>query len=171
MLPAREMEGVWVTAFEESSFVSGATAIPDPDDPIRFADDIELDGERIARRIGIEPWSRHGEAVLLRFVGRRTRDPYLVDCEGVPYRTFVVDRLIEARRLGPMDPLEWPSPEAIRRRPVTVAVRHGGRWGELEAEAVERCKGRGRTSDRNHEPVAADQSPVQARPPGRSSAE
>lgn len=171
MLPAREMQGVWVTAFEESSFFPGATSIPDPNDPTRYATEIELDRDRIAQRIGREPANAHGDAIWLRFVGRRMRDPYMVDCQGTPYRVFVVDRLLDARYLGAMAPAELPTPEMVRSRPVTVSVRHSGRWGAEEAEAVEHCSGRGRSADRIEDAVAPDQTPSQASPAGNSSAE
>lgn len=168
MLPSEKMQGVFVTAFEERSFFPDATAMPDPDDPTRYATEIELDRDQIARRIGREPAGSNADAIWLRFVGRRMRDPYHVDCYGTPYWVFVVDRLLEARFLGEMKPARWPTPEEVRRRPVTVAVRHKGRWGEEEAEAVEFCQGPDPKSDRIED---VDQSPSQARPPGRSSAE
>jgi hypothetical protein len=168
MLPAREMEGVWVTAFEESSFFPGPARMPAPNDPTRYATGIELDGERVLRAAGHKPEGAHGDALWLRFVGRRTRDPYHVDCFGTPYWVFVVDRLLEARFLGEMKPARWPTPEEARRRPPTVAVRHKGRWGEEEAKAVEHCSFRGSKADRLED---VDQVPSHSSPPGRSSAE
>lgn len=171
MLPAREMKGVWVTAFEESSFFPGASAIPDPDDPTRFATEIELDSDRIVRRIGKPPAGAHGDAIWLRFIGRRMRDPYMVDCQGTPAWVFVVDRLLDARYLGAMAPAERLTPEIAQRRTVTVSVRHGGKWGAKEAEAVERCSDRGRSADQLEDLVPTDQAPRQTRPPGNASAE
>jgi hypothetical protein len=157
-------EGVWVTAFEESSFFPGRKEKPDPRDPARFTIDIELDDEAVLRRAGARPGSAGwGEAVFLRFSGRRTRDPLSVDCYGSPYFVFIVDRLIEARHLGAMDPLppRWFEEMARNRPEPTVRQVHGGRWGELEAQAVEHCRGSGES----------DQSDGQARPPGNKSAE
>jgi hypothetical protein len=98
------------------------------------------------------------------------REPYFVNCDGTPDFVWVVERLKTARYLGPG---KRSDVNVLLARPVTVAVRHGGRWGKEEVEAVERCNGRGRGpgADRIEEVVEKDQSPNQASPPGRSSAE
>jgi hypothetical protein len=140
MAPMGRMSGVWVTAFEETSFIPGATAVPDPNDPRRFAQELELDDRKIVKLTGPMPLgghSYHGEAYLVTFVGRRTRDPYDVGCDGIAQFSVVVDRLMSARYLGPLG--HGFSVKALESRPVTVARRHDGKWGELEQEAVERC--------------------------------
>ena len=140
MAPMERMSGVWVTAFEESGFIPGATAIPDPNDARRFAQELELDDRKIVKLTGPMPLgghSYHGEAYLVTFVGRRTRDPYDVGCDGIAQFSVVVDRLMTARYLGPLGP--GFSIKVLESRPVTVARRHGGKWGELEQEAVDRC--------------------------------
>jgi hypothetical protein len=129
------MTGVWVTAFEESSYFPGVTALPDPNDPLRFTQAIELDESQVERLAGPVD-DRNANAYLLSFVGRRTRDPYSVDCRGTPYFSVVVDRLIDARHLGPMGPF---SVEGMMARTGRVERRHSGRWGQLEAEAIEHC--------------------------------
>jgi hypothetical protein len=173
MLPQMEMRGVLVTAFEERSYFPGIDSIPDPNHPGRAGTEIELDGEGLIQRIGIEPSSVHGDAISLRFIGRRTRDPWSVDCFGTPSWVFVVDRLIEARYLGPMSPATWLTPEMARARPVTVTVRHRGRWGEEERKAVERCKGGGPAVEslRLEKAIRESHNPAQASPAGKSSAE
>jgi hypothetical protein len=132
-------EGVWINAFEEMSFIRGARERPDPRDPRRYASEIELDSDALYRGLGREPDSRNGEAVYLRFTGRRTREPYFVDCRGTPSFVYVVERVIEARFLGAMAPLPKTWWRELADRPASVKRVHEGRWGELEAEAVERC--------------------------------
>jgi hypothetical protein len=138
------IDGVWVTAFEERSFFPGLRERPDPRDPRRYAVEIELDEEAVFSGVAGRERSPHGEAVYIRFAGRRTRDPVAVDCYGAPYFVFVVDRLIEARYLGPVEPLPPGWWEQLARSPPDATVRriHGGRWGALEAEAIERCRAR-----------------------------
>lgn len=165
MLPAREMTGVWVTAFEETSFFPGATAIPDANDPARFNRQIELDDRDVIRLSGHAPSNPGGEAYLLTFTGRRTRDLWF-DCHGVPSYTIVADRVRSARYLGPMGPFDRLGMLA---RYEAYAERLRGRWGKAQAEGIERC--RRVPADRIEEVVGNDQSPNQASPPGRSSAE
>ena len=103
MLPEREYEGVWVSAFEEASFMRGPPVIPSADDPRRYNVGIELDEERVRRSLRLKPFDNEGDAIFLRFVGRRMRDPMWVDCNGQIGLTYVVDRLIEVRYLGAVD--------------------------------------------------------------------
>lgn len=143
MTPPRRITGVWVIAFEERSFLVGETRVPDPNDPRRYEDEIEMDiGEafRLARR---PPADAHGDAYLLTFIGRRTRDPTSVDCTGVAAFGFVVDRLLGAKYLGPMRPLDVDALKARALR-MTVARRHGGVWGQMEEKAIETCAPQGR---------------------------
>lgn len=138
MTSAEPMSGVLVLAYEESSFFPGDTGIPDSRDLRRFITDTEADFESVYRKSDVMPSSPGGDAYLLSFIGRRTRDPNVVDCQGRPWHTFVVDRLLSARYLGPMAPL--PVGELSgESRPVTVAVRHGGAWGEEEKKAIKNC--------------------------------
>jgi hypothetical protein len=162
MLPAARIEGVWVTAFEESSFFEGRRTVPDAADPQRYLHEIEMDEREAARLSGHAPSDPDGEAYLLTFEGRRTREPWF-DCNGVPSFTFVVDRLAGARHLGPMGPTDR---KAVPARYAAYAKQVSGRLGKPQAEAIERC-GAGR-SDRAGE---ADQSPAHSSSKGRSSAE
>lgn len=139
MTPSKRMTGVFVLAFEERSFFPNKTAIPDANDPLRFTHEIELDYDAVGKYAPASAASENGDAFLLTFIGRRTRDPYSVDCQGLPQYTTVVDRLISARYIGPMGPFDV---ERLKALPTTVSVRHDGRLGELEAEAVKRCSGR-----------------------------
>ncbi|MEO7177514.1 MAG: hypothetical protein ABIW83_01590 [Allosphingosinicella sp.] len=157
------IEGVWVTAFEEISFFPGAKQKPDPLDPRRYSTEIELDDKAVFRAMGRESEGPEAEAVYLRFTGRRTRDPLGVDCYGTPSFDFVVDHLIEAKYLGRLKPVpisHWQ--DLARNRPLATVRRvHEGRWGEIEEEAVKRCRPRGR----------ADQTGSQPSPAGSVSAE
>jgi hypothetical protein len=141
MTDSTTVEGVWVTAFEEMSFFPGLRQRPDPRDPRRFTIEIEVDEGAVFGGVVPRRPSPHGEAIYLRFAGRRTREPISVDCYGGASFVFVVDRLIEARYLGEMEPLpagHWE--DFVRSHPeATVRRIHGGHWGELEAEAAERC--------------------------------
>lgn len=141
MQPPERTTGVFVTAFEERSFFPGERAIPDANDLRRFTYEIELDERRVERLAGREPADPDGEAYLLTFIGRRTQDPWHVDCHGNAYFSYVVDRLISARYLGPMGEYRMPTREEILSQPVIVERRHGGRWGEEEAKAIEFCRG------------------------------
>ena len=147
--PSQTMRGVWVTSFEESSFLPGRTSIPHPNDPLRFSQDLELDSEKVRQLTGSIRPSRNGDAYLLTFVGRRTRDPYNVDCQGVPYFSFIVDRLVSAMHLGAMGEYRW---ELDANRPPTVRRLHTGRWGELEAMAIERCADQPQSEKSDGEP-------------------
>jgi hypothetical protein len=171
MLSAQEMQGVVVTAFEELSYFPGRTTIPHPDDPSRYTQEIEFDTRRLEPFAAELPQGGFGDVYLLRFVGRRMRYPYLVDCQGTPHFVTVVDRLISIRPLGTMGAARPIDEEEERARPVTVRRRHAGRWGELEAEAVERCSGRGPGMDELERALSDDQMPAQASPPGNASAE
>jgi hypothetical protein len=146
MARAEEMRGVFITAFEESSFIAGATGVPDPDDPRRYATEIDLEPSIVFGFAGAMPRSADGDAYALTFIGRRTRDPLGVDCQGRANFGYVVDRLLAARYLGaePRAP-HILTPAAMRARPVLVRKIHGGVWGEREAEAVANCGGGNRT--------------------------
>ncbi len=165
MVPAREMEGVWVTAFEESSFFPGVAGIPDANDPARFSREIELDDREVARLSGRAPSDPRGEAYRLTFEGRRTRD-IRFDCFGLPSYAVVVDRLKSARYLGPIGPLDS---SGLPARLEAESERLRGRFGKAQAEAVERCR-RDR-ADRIETAVEDDQGSNQASPAGRSSDE
>ena len=140
MLEARSMQGVFVTAFEEASFFPGATAIPDANDPARFMYEMEVDDRKLARLSGHAPiMASEGEAYLLTFAGRRTRDGWY-DCYGVPTFRIVVDRLTSARYLGSLGPFDG---KGMLARHEKLAARRAGRGGEAQARAIERCRSGG----------------------------
>ncbi len=95
--PAERLRGVWVTGFERSGFVPGASAIPDFGDPtpsriwLAFAPGIYPDP---ALRAELDKLGASG-AVAIEFVGRRSRGANAG-------RVVVVDRIIAARILGPL---------------------------------------------------------------------
>jgi hypothetical protein len=157
MLPAKPMTGVWVSGFEMSHFMPAARGIPDPNDPRLYSNLLEVDPILVDRLLGRELKGPASHAVALSFIGRRTKDPVAVDCDGTAYHHFVVDRLLEGRYLGlEPSPDPPPPPEVVRSRPSRVRKIHDGAWGALEEEAVERCGGQGE----HH-----------ARPPGSRSVE
>ena len=142
MLPPEEMAGVFVTGFEERSYFPGAGTIPDPYDPRRLITELEVEQAKLDREAGAVPRNGYPAAYLLKFVGRRTRDPIHVDCYGDPYFVFIADRIISARRLGKVG--KWEMEVALKRRPPPngpVKRRHRGRWGELETQADQHCNG------------------------------
>jgi hypothetical protein len=171
LLPAERTTGVLVVAFEERSFFPGRTTMPDPNDPLRYTHEIEFDERRLDPAARSVPQGPHGNAYVLTFVGRRMRDPYFVGCDGIAYFTSAVDRLISVRPLGAMAAGRPIDVAETLARPATVERRHGGRWGDRESEAIARCSGRGPRADRLEDVVAEDQTPSQARPPGKASAE
>jgi hypothetical protein len=157
MLPAKPMTGVWVSGFEVSDFMPAARGIPDPNDPRLYANALEVDAALVERRLGRELKGPASHAIALSFIGRRTKDPVSVDCDGTPYHHIVVDRPLAARYLGiEPSPDPPPPPEVVHAQPSRVRKVHDGVWGALEAEAVERCGG---------------QSEHRASPPGRVSAD
>ena len=138
MTSSMQITGVWVTAFEESSFFADARSLPAPDDPARFSNEVELDNDGAWALSGYPPRDPNGEAYLLAFVGRRMLDPRF-DCYGTPSFTYVVERLLSIRHLGAMKPMkpEWWKhwrPPPLRRYP--------GHWGALQARAIEECSRR-----------------------------
>lgn len=138
MTPAKLMSGVWVTAFEEATFIPDERTVPAPDDPRRFGDEIELDSETALQLAGNPRGSGHADAFLLTFVGRRTFDPWF-DCYGMPHFLYVVEQLHTARYVGPvkaMRPRWWESwqPPPLRR--------YAGRWGKMQAESMAECRNR-----------------------------
>jgi len=143
--PAR-LQGVWLHGFELSQFVPRARSFAEAAAREGQAHDIEADEAKVARLAGAAGAGARLAAYDISFIGRRTRDPFFVDCQGHAQFTIVVDRLIAARRLGVPPPRQVTRAELEaemardRAGPVTVAVRHGGKWGALEAEALTRCR-------------------------------
>jgi hypothetical protein len=155
MLPPQRMSGVWTTGFELSSFFPGDTTIPAPNDWRSGTVYIELNEDRVYRVADAKRPDQGYHAYLVTFVGRRTRDPELVDCQGMSNHTVVVYRMESARYLGAMAEMDGPTySNELRARPVTVTQRHGGRLGELEREAVERC-----TKRRAEQGVGSEETP------------
>lgn len=138
MTPAKRLVGVWVTAFEENSFLPDQRSVPAPDDPRRFASGLEFDSELAVGLSGHRPKDPNGEAYLLTFIGRRTYDPSF-DCYGRPSFTYVVDRLVSANYLGPVEPMK---PSWWRTWKPLPWPRYSGRWGEMQAARIDRCRKR-----------------------------
>jgi hypothetical protein len=133
------MRGAFVMSFEERSFLEGERDVPSPDDPRRYVNELFIP----SATIGQLPPAREeesGQAYALTFVGRRSVDPSSIDCQGRPGFEYSIDHLLSARYLGPVaDPSRHSRLPQVRRGPNTVAVRHRGTWGRLEAEAVRDC--------------------------------
>jgi hypothetical protein len=167
MMPPQRLKGIWIKAFEVTDFVPRATTLAEAASPESYRHELEIDEARVERLTGPIRGAPGGVGYALEFVGRRARDPYWVDCQGKPEFHVIVDDVLSARFLGPVPPPAHVETiaETIRRlrsQPVTVTVRHGGKWGRLEAEALEKCR-------RDHE-RAGDQIPSQPSPAGNSSA-
>jgi hypothetical protein len=129
LLPQERMRGIWYSGFEESGFVRGATSAPavrvigrDSRNP-EFETFLELDEDAVWRRLGIPQDHMETHAIALDFLGRRSRHAgaYYASEHG---HVVVLDRLISARLLGPVESLidcrAWPRvPESIRCAPGT----------------------------------------------------
>jgi hypothetical protein len=164
MTGPERIEGVWVQGFEISEFVPGVRSFSQAAAREHLAHDIEIDEERVQQRAGIKREGPGAVGYAIAFIGRRTRDPINVDCQGRARFAIVVDRLLSARDAGteaPTGPITRAELEAemarMRAMPVSVAVRHSGEWGKREAEAVARCRPR-------------DQAPSHSSPSGNASA-
>jgi hypothetical protein len=147
MTQPERLQGVWITAFEVTDFVPGATTFGQATAIGRPRHWIEIDRRQVERLAGRRPAGPSAAGYLVTFIGRRTRAPMDVGCQDQTTFGVVVDRLLSARWAG-----EAPSSRGrltkadldaemarLRALPVTVAVRHGGEWGSREAEAVRRC--------------------------------
>jgi hypothetical protein len=106
-LPAERMHGVWVTGFEQSSYVSNATAAPAVDDPERHRTWLTFaDGRwpNPAFRAELDKMRSHmAVAVAIEFDGRRARGPgngygHLNGAQNL----VIVDRIVSIRILGPL---------------------------------------------------------------------
>lgn len=111
--------------------------MPDRNDPRRFTSHIELDPADVDRLLG-QRIETPGRAVAISFVGRRTRYPLSIGCDGIPYYVFVVTRLDTARYLGVIADPDPPVPGVRSREPFRPSGA-GGVLGRLEAEAAARC--------------------------------
>lgn len=137
MASPERMTGIWITGFEEQSFIPNATALPDPNDPRRYRNEIELDHAQVRRLMGRE-FGNGYSAIAISFIGRRTLYPYNIGCSGQPYYTYTVDRLDSARYLGLMPDGEMPQrPPPTMARPIPRSTDPVLR--RLEDEAAAHC--------------------------------
>jgi hypothetical protein len=134
MTPPARMTGVWITGMEEASFIPGATAMPDRNDPRRYHVEVEANEDQVRRLTGRE-FSYGYSAVALTFIGRRTLYPQFIDCSGDRHYTYTVDHLYSARYLGLIADADPLQPRASTVRPTGA----GGEIGRLEARAVRNC--------------------------------
>lgn len=138
MTSPEHMTGVWITGFEELSFVRGATAMPDRNDPQRYRSELEIDSTEVRRLIGRE-FDPGYNAIAVTFIGRRTLYPNYIDCYGRRSYTYTVDRLDSARYLGLIadaDPPPLPTQQPL---PHFTPSGEGGEIGRLEAQAAAFC--------------------------------
>ena len=140
MLPTRKMKGVWVTGFEESSFLPGATAMPDRNDKRRYMIELEIDEDRVADMVGHRFDGREYHAIALDLIARRTKYPTSIDCYGGRSFSFVAYRINRARYLGTIANPD-PPPHPAKLPPYKPFARsgEGGVIGRMEAEALARC--------------------------------
>lgn len=96
MLPAQRMRGVWIDAFEGSQFFPGRTTAPGGRGG---RPSIWLDTSRVKLPNGYAHGRRNGRAVLIDFIGRRTRYRAPSGHMGMFDYEIIVDRVISAREL------------------------------------------------------------------------
>jgi hypothetical protein len=138
MMPVETISGVLITGFEERSFFPGESRVPDRNDPRRYKSEPEMDDLLIETLPG-RPDAPY-VAVLMTFRGRRTRYPFLIDCEGRRAYTYVVDRMVSARYIGT---IADPDAATIRSwgrssKPFPFSG-EGGRIAEMEKAQAEKC--------------------------------
>ena len=133
------ISGVWVTGFEESSFFAGDTVIPDRNDPRRYREEL-IDGRKLFDKVH-DRYAKPGySAFHITFFGRRTKYPYMIDCEGGRYYSFLPDWVLRIRYLGPIADPDRP----VRQPGPYQPFKRSGERGvikELEDEAFARCGG------------------------------
>ncbi|MDO9490499.1 MAG: hypothetical protein Q7J32_19180 [Sphingomonadaceae bacterium] len=97
MLPPQRMRGVWIDEFEGSRFYPDRTAAPrgDEDRPM-----IWLDVGRVELPHGYTRGRPDGRAVLVDFIGRRTRYRAPSGHMGLFDYEIIVDRVISAKELS-----------------------------------------------------------------------
>ena len=96
------MRGVWVTGFEVSNFIPGATQAPG-------RDDTDWQGTWLTFASGATPdpsiWAERdrlgGAAVAIDFIGRRSRRSGDYGHMGGASQIVIVDRILSLRVLGP----------------------------------------------------------------------
>ena len=133
------ISGVWVTGFEESSFFAGDAAIPDRNDPRRYRVEL-VAGRKLFDKVHDQYPNPGYQAFHITFLGRRTRYPYAIDCQGGRNYSFLPDWVLQVRYLGPMAnpdrPVRQPGPYKPFKR-----SGEGGVIRELEDRALALCGG------------------------------
>lgn len=106
--PRRQFSGVWLYEFEGSSFVEGATGIPNRRPDYRETDWLEVPfGDPEIRRVVEGPgFDEAGECytvqpVLITFIGHRTQRPFGAGHMGLWRSEVTVHETLSIRRLGP----------------------------------------------------------------------
>ena len=110
-LPAERMQGVWVTGFEQSGFIPGPAALPDPADPRRsriWLDFAAGSPPDPALRRELDAM-RTTAAVAMEFIGRRGRHPGRYGHLGGAREVVIVDRIVSMRILGPLRARQSPA--------------------------------------------------------------
>jgi hypothetical protein len=133
------LSGVWVTGFEESSFFPGDTTIPGRNDPRRYRLELLPSREQVDRFRDQTP-KRGYAAFSITFLGRRTKHPVNIDCEGAHSYFFIPDWIIRTRYLGPIADPDFPVPNHEPYKPFKRSG-EGGVIRQIEDEALARCGG------------------------------
>lgn len=138
MLYPKLMSGVWVTGFEESSFFPGDEAIPDRNDDRRYRLQLIVDQGQVLRLREQLP-DRGYVAFHVSFIGRRSKYPTIIDCQGDRHYEFVPDWFIRTRYLGPIADPDRPTLGGLR--PPFKRSGEGGVIREMEDRALAGCSG------------------------------
>lgn len=136
------IKGVWVTGFEETSFLPNAKALPDRNDRRRYRMMLDIDPERVSKLLGRQLVDRDYHAVRLTFVGRQSEYPLAIDCYGGRDYLIVADWVIRAQYLGKIGNPDLPPPPL--KQPPYKSFKpsgEGGRIAQMEKEALARCAG------------------------------
>jgi len=140
MLYPEVISGVWVTGFEESSFFPGATSIPDPNDDRRFRLVLIVDPGWANEMTAKHNRSGASQAFRITFVGRRTKYPLNIDCDGGRDYFFVPDLVLAVHDLGVMAPPDL-SARSVGPYKSFKPSGESGVIGDLESRALARCGG------------------------------
>jgi hypothetical protein len=143
MQAPKVMTGVWITGFEETFFIPGATSMPDRNDPRRYMIWFDVDGNRVGKLLGRElVIDRYYRAIALTFVGRRSKYPLSIDCHGGRDYLVVADWVVKARDLGIVPyPDRVPLPSKLSPYKPFKPSGEGGVIAQMEKVALENCSG------------------------------
>ena len=137
------ISGVWVNGFEESSFFPSEAFIPDRNDPRRYRLELIVDKEQFYKLRGERPNLSGYVAYRVTFLGRRTKYPIAIDCQGDRHYYFIPDLFLQTQFLGPIADPDRPMPKPGRYKPFKRSG-EGGVIREMEDQALAHCGGSAR---------------------------